>query len=77
MQLDSILVRRPPEETGVLPRANRVISIPDFQLDGRLTAEHVDFFETYGFIRFRGFVPRARAQALYGGLREITDDLVR
>lgn len=77
MQLDSILTPQSPRETGVLPRANRVIPIPDFRLDGHLTSEHVDFFETYGFIRFRGFVPRARAKQLHTGLLEITDSLVR
>ncbi len=59
-----------------LPRANRVISIPDFQLDERLTPEQVDFLETYGFIRFKGFVARARAQALYKAVLEVNDALV-
>lgn len=60
-----------------LPRANRVIPVPDFHLDGRLTREHVDYFETYGFIRFKGFVPRARAAELYDAMLAITDALVR
>jgi hypothetical protein len=59
-----------------LPRANRVIHIPDFELGDEITAEQVDFFETYGFIRFRRFVPRERAQALYGAVLEIDRKLV-
>jgi hypothetical protein len=59
-----------------LPRANRVISIPDFELGDRLTREQNDFFETFGFIRFKRFVPRARAQALYGAVLEVNDALV-
>jgi Phytanoyl-CoA dioxygenase (PhyH) len=59
-----------------LPRANRVIHIPDFELDERLTAEQVDFLETYGFIRFKRFVPRERARALYQSVLEIDRDLV-
>lgn len=66
-----------PAASYELPRANRVIPIPDFQLEGRLTREHVDYFETYGFIRFKGFVPRARAAELYGALLSIADELVR
>src|SRR5579871_5173054 len=59
-----------------MPRANRVISIPDFELDERLTAEQLDFLETYGFIRFKRFVPRARARALYEAVLEIDRELV-
>ncbi len=58
-------------------RANRAIKVPDFRLDERLLPEHLDFFETYGFIRFKGFLPRSRAQALYTALDEITADLVK
>ena len=58
------------------PRANRVISIPDFELDERLTPEQLDFLETYGFIRFKRFVPRARAQALYQAVLEVNEAIV-
>lgn len=57
-------------------RANRALQMPDFRLEGRLTAEHLDFFETYGFIRFKQFLPRERSTALYGALGEITAGLV-
>jgi hypothetical protein len=67
----------PKAPAPALPRANRVIPIPSFELDGRLTVEHVDYFETYGFIRFKRFVPRERARELYGAMLEITDALVR
>jgi hypothetical protein len=59
-----------------LPRANRVITIPDFELGDALTAEQVDFFETYGFIRFKRFVPRARAIAMYQSVLEIDRAIV-
>jgi hypothetical protein len=59
-----------------LPRANRVIPIPDFRLEDRLTREHVDYFETYGFIRFKRFVPRERAAELYQAMLDITAKLV-
>jgi hypothetical protein len=58
-------------------RANRVIQVPDFRLADRLTPEHVDFFETYGFIRFKHFLPRERAQELHRALDELTAELVR
>jgi len=58
-------------------RANRVISIPDFHLEGQLTPEQIDFFEVYGFIRFKQFVPRERANELYQALLELTDELVK
>lgn len=60
-----------------MPRANRVIAIPEFRLEDRLLPEHVDFFETYGFIRFKHFLPRSRAAALHTALDELTADLVR
>jgi hypothetical protein len=68
--------RLPPTPDPDLPRANRVISIPSFELDERLTGEQLDFLETYGFIRFKRFVSRAKAQALYEAVREIDRALV-
>ena len=59
-----------------LPRANRVITLPDFELGERLTPEQADFLETYGFIRFKRFVPRERARALYQAVLEVDDALV-
>jgi hypothetical protein len=59
-----------------LPRANRVIAIPSYELDGRLTPEQIDFFETYGFIRFKRFVPPERARALYEAVLEVDRALV-
>ncbi len=60
----------------MLPRANRVIKIPDFELGDRLTPEQVDFLETYGFIRFKRFVPRARAEELYRAVLEVDAAIV-
>jgi len=62
--------------TPDLPRANRVISIPHFELGDRLTREQSDYFETFGFIRFKGFVPRARARLLYDAMNEIDRQLI-
>lgn len=59
-----------------LPRANRVIAIPDIRLGDRLTVEHVDFFETYGFIRFKRFASRETAASLYAAFNALTADLV-
>lgn len=59
-----------------LPRANRVISIPDFRLEDRLTPEHIDFFETYGFIRFKRFASRETARSLYEAFNTLTAELV-
>lgn len=57
-------------------RANRVIAVPDFHLDAGLTDQHVDFFETYGFIRFKAFLPRERAALLLSALDEVTARLL-
>jgi hypothetical protein len=65
-----------PVVSPALPRANRVIPIPDFELDERLTAEQLDYFETYGFIRFKRFLPRERARALYQEVLEVDKQLV-
>jgi len=74
---DSAAVPSPqPPPDPSLPRANRVIHIPDFRLEHRLTAEHVDFFETYGFIRFKGFASRDTAAGLYAAFNALTADLV-
>ena len=81
MQIDPVVASPKPGSASrplapELPRANRVIHIPDFTLDGDLTAEQSDFFETFGFIRFKRFVPRERAQALYRSTLEIDAKLV-
>lgn len=64
-------------DVPALPRANRVIPIPDFRLDGALTPEQVDYFETYGFIRFKRFVPKSVSAELYASMLELTADLVK
>jgi len=50
--------------------------IPEFELTSGLEPAHVDWFETYGFIRFKRFLPRARAEALRSALDELTSDLM-
>lgn len=59
-----------------LPRANRVIPIPDFELGERLTTEQLDYLDTYGFIRFKRFVPRERARQLYEAVLEVSREIV-
>ena len=54
----------------------RRVEIPEFRLDDRLTTEHLDYFDAYGFIRLRGFAPRAQALALYAAFDALTNDLV-
>jgi hypothetical protein len=51
--------------------------MPEFRLDDGLTADHVAFFEQWGFIRFRGFLPKAQTVALRAALDEVTAQLVR
>ncbi len=51
----------PPE---ALPEANRRIQMPRFELGERFTREQLDFLDTYGFIRFRGFLPKASVRKL-------------
>ena len=55
---------------------NAASAIPDFRIEERLTPEHVDFFETYGFIRFKRFATRDAAAALYAAFNALTADLV-
>lgn len=80
MQVASVSSSSPaapkPMPASALPRANRVIHIPDFELDERLTAEQADFLDTYGFIRFKRFVSRQRAAELYGAVLEVNDKLI-
>jgi hypothetical protein len=76
MEIAPPIDARAPSRAPELPRANRVISIPDFELGERITPEQADFFETYGFIRFKRFVPRERAQKLYEAVLEIDRAIV-
>lgn len=66
-----------PVASAELPRANRAFVMPEFRLQDRLLPEHIDFFETFGFIKFKHFLPRERAQRLYDALQEMTADLVK
>ena len=58
------------------PAANGLISMPDFELGDRLTHEQLDFLDTYGFIRFRRFVPRDVVLRLVEEVEEIDRRLV-
>jgi hypothetical protein len=59
-----------------LPRANRVIRMPAFTLGEGFTGEQRDWLETYGFIRFRSFLPRDHAKALAAELEQVDRRLV-
>src|SRR5262249_28446346 len=76
MQLATSTPARPLSKPQ-LPRANRVIPIPEFELGERLTPEQVDYFETFEFIRFKRFTSPARARELYAAVLEINHDLIR
>jgi hypothetical protein len=59
-----------------VPAANRAITMPEFQLGGRLTKEQLEYFEAYGFIRFKSFLPRAQVRELIEEVEEIDRRLV-
>ena len=48
-------IATPVAAEAALPAANAKIHMPVFTLDGRMTAEQIDYLDTYGFIRFRRF----------------------
>jgi hypothetical protein len=61
---------------SALPAANRALQMPRFELGERFTAEQQEFLDTFGFIRFRGFVPRAQLNGLVEEVEEIDRRLV-
>jgi hypothetical protein len=73
----SLIEMSTPVASAELPRANRAFVMPEFRLEAGLLPEHIDFFETFGFIKFKQFLPRERAARLYDALQEMTEDLVR
>ena len=67
-----------PRETRsqLFPAANGRLALPDFRFGERLTAEQLNFLETHGFIRFRGFVSRERARELARAVEEVDRKLI-
>lgn len=63
-------------ERPELPRANRVIQMPDFELKDKLTKEQIDFLETYGFIRFKGFAKKAKVKELVEEIEAIDRQII-
>jgi hypothetical protein len=59
-----------------IPVANRTIKMPEFELGDRLTKEQLAYFETYGFIRFKSFLPRERVRDMIEEVEEIDRRLV-
>lgn len=59
-----------------LPRANRAIRMPEFELGDRLTPEQEEWLETYGFIRFKAFASKAKTRELASEVEEIDRRLV-
>ena len=49
---------------------------PRFTLEERLTPEQNEFFDTYGFLHFRGFIDAAQVQALIQASLEVQAKLV-
>jgi ectoine hydroxylase-related dioxygenase (phytanoyl-CoA dioxygenase family) len=59
-----------------LPRANDRIKLPDFTFSDTITGEQRDFLDTYGFIRFKGFVDRDKVRELVEEVEAIDRRLV-
>lgn len=49
----------------------RIVSMPDFTLGERLTAEQREFFDVHGFIRFRRYAEPALVAALAAEVEEV------
>ncbi|UQA55961.1 phytanoyl-CoA dioxygenase family protein [Polyangium aurulentum] len=62
--------------SAALPPMNRCIQMPSFELGERLTPEQTEFLDTFGFIRFRQFLPRAEVKKLVEEVEEIDARLV-
>jgi hypothetical protein len=61
---------------AVLPAMNRCIEMPHFELGERLTAEQIEFLDTYGFIRFKHFLPKDEVKKLVAEVEGIDARLV-
>ena len=59
-----------------LPAANSRIKLPDFTFGETITVAQREFLDTYGFIRFKGFVDRARVRELVEEVEAIDRRLV-
>jgi hypothetical protein len=66
----------PAARAAALPPMNRCIQMPSFELGERLTPEQSEFLDTFGFIRFRQFLPRAEVKKLVEEVEEIDARLV-
>ena len=58
------------------PRAHPVNHNPPLEQRDALTPRQTDFFETFGFIRFKRFLPRERALSLYQAVLDVDRALV-
>jgi hypothetical protein len=61
----------PLTEAGALPAANRRITMPEFTLGDRLTAEQNEFLDEHGFIRFKRFADKATVAELVAEVEDI------
>jgi phytanoyl-CoA dioxygenase PhyH len=59
-----------------LPPMNRCIQMPSFELGERLTSEQTEFLSTFGFIRFRRFLPKREVAELVAEVESIDARLV-
>ncbi len=64
------------ERARLLPRANRVIQMPSFHLDERLTKEQIEFLDTYGFIRFKAFATKAKVRELIEEIEAVDRQII-
>ncbi len=65
-----------PTIAAALPPMNRCIDMPRFELGERMTPEQVEFLDTFGFIRFKQFLPRAEVAKLVEEVEAIDARLV-
>lgn len=65
-----------PTSAPAVPPMNRCIEMPRFELGERLTPEQVEFLDTFGFIRFKSFLPRTEVAKLVEEVEAIDARLV-
>ncbi|HVY45154.1 MAG TPA: phytanoyl-CoA dioxygenase family protein [Minicystis sp.] len=74
MQTEPVI---PSPAANTLPAQNHKIEMPRFTLGERLTREQSEYLDTYGFVRFRGFLSKADLAAIVAEVEEIDRRLVR
>jgi ectoine hydroxylase-related dioxygenase (phytanoyl-CoA dioxygenase family) len=60
-----------------LPAQNAKIQMPRFELGERLTREQSEYLDTYGFVRFKGFLEKKKLAEIVAEVEEIDRRFVR